>query len=126
MTLATVSLAMKPANERFPAGYGKVESLGSLGVSGMLLLGGFAMGWGGLVALCQQFIPGFAELAETLGLLHSHGHSHSHGDLGPNIHAAWLAGGSILVKEWLYRASTSSPPASPSAPHFIPPRSDLT
>jgi len=106
MTLATVSLAMKPPSERFPNGYGKVESLGSLGVSGILLAGGFAMGWAAVLSLCQQFIPGFAELADTLGLMaHSHGHAHGGADLGPNINAAWLAAGSIVIKEWLYRAS---------------------
>lgn len=64
------------------------------------------MGWAALIALCQQFFPDFAETAAHYGLLpHSHGHSHSHGGLGPNINAAWLAGGSIIIKEWLYRAS---------------------
>lgn len=116
MTLATVSLAMKPPSERFPGGYGKVESLGSLGVSGMLLAGGFMMGWAGFMALCQQFIPGFAELMEHLGML-GHSHGHSHGDMGPSLHAAWLAGGSILIKEWLYRASTKSLPFSPILKH---------
>jgi divalent metal cation (Fe/Co/Zn/Cd) transporter len=107
MTLATVSWSLKPPSERFPSGYGKVESLGSLGVSGLLLGGGFIMGWAAIIALCQQFFPEFAETAAHLGLIgHSHhGHSHSHADLGPNINAAWLAGGSILIKEWLYRAS---------------------
>ncbi|KAF2192668.1 hypothetical protein K469DRAFT_694738 [Zopfia rhizophila CBS 207.26] len=106
MTLATVSWSLKPPSERFPSGYGKVESLGSLGVSGILLGGGLMMGWAALIALCQQFFPDFAEAAAHWGLLpHSHGHSHSHDDLGPNINAAWLAGGSILIKEWLYRAT---------------------
>ncbi len=106
MTLATVSLALKPPSEKFPSGYGKVESLGSLGVSGILLAGGFFMGWTAILTLCQQFIPGFAELADTLGLMsNGHGHNHGHSDLGPNINAAWLAGGSIAIKEWLYRAS---------------------
>jgi cation diffusion facilitator family transporter len=106
MTLATVSWSIKPPSERFPSGYGKVESLGSLGVSGILLTGGMMMGWAALIALCQQFFPDFAEAAAHWGLLpHSHGHSHSHGDLGPNINAAWLAGGSIIIKEWLYRAT---------------------
>lgn len=109
MTLATVSLALKPPSKQFPGGYGKVESLGSLGVSGILLIGGFMMGWAAVVTLCQQFIPGFAELMDTLGLMPHHGHDHSHTDLGPNINAAWLAGGSILIKEWLYRASQYSP-----------------
>lgn len=44
MTLATVSFALKPPTDRFPNGYGKIESLGSLGVSSLLLLGGMAMG----------------------------------------------------------------------------------
>jgi divalent metal cation (Fe/Co/Zn/Cd) transporter len=44
MTLATVSFALKKPTKRFPNGYGKIESLGSLGVSSLLLLGGVAMG----------------------------------------------------------------------------------
>jgi divalent metal cation (Fe/Co/Zn/Cd) transporter len=109
MTLATVSWSLKLPTSRFPSGYGKVESLGSLGVSGILLGGGVMMGWAALIALCQQFFPEFAEMAANFGLIgHSHGHSHGaseHVDLGPNINAAWLAGGSIIIKEWLYRAS---------------------
>jgi len=44
MTLATVSWALKPPTDRFPNGFGKIESLGSLGVSSLLLFGGLAMG----------------------------------------------------------------------------------
>ncbi len=62
------------------------------------------MGWTALMALLQQFYPDLAELAAEWGVW-GHGHGHSHSDLGPNINAAWLAGGSILIKEWLYRAS---------------------
>ncbi|OAG10474.1 uncharacterized protein CC84DRAFT_1184501 [Paraphaeosphaeria sporulosa] len=106
MTLATVSWSLKPPSERFPSGYGKIESLGSLGVSGILLGGGMMMGWAALVALAQQFFPDAAHFAAEWGLLpHSHGHAHGAGSLGPNINAAWLAGGSILIKEWLYRAT---------------------
>lgn len=106
MTLATVGWSLKPPSERFPSGYGKIESLGSLGVSGILLGGGFLMGWTALIALCQQFFPEAAALAANWGLLpHSHGHHHGVEGLGPNINAAWLAGASILIKEWLYRAS---------------------
>lgn len=59
-----------------------------------------------VVALTQQFFPEVAEVLAHLGLL-GHGHHHHHGaeDLGPNLNAAWLAGGSILIKEWLYRAT---------------------
>lgn len=105
MTLATVSWSLKPPTARFPSGYGKVESLGSLGVSGILLTSGMLMGWAALFQLSQMFIPGLAELLEHLGLV-GHSHAHDHGtELGPNINAAWLAAGSIAIKEWLYRAT---------------------
>ena len=96
MTLGTVAWALKPPTSRFPSGYGKIESLGSLGVSGLLLTGGVLMGLNSCNVLCDQFL-GFE-------LLHAF-HSHSHGI--PDWNAAWLAGGSIIVKEWLYRASKS-------------------
>ncbi|PHH82353.1 hypothetical protein CDD82_6255 [Ophiocordyceps australis] len=105
LTLATVSWSLKPPTDRFPMGYGKIESLGSLGVSSMLLIGGLYMGWESAISLYGHFNPEAAHvLFEHIG----HGHSHSHGaaDLGvPSIHAAWLAAGTILVKEWLYRAT---------------------
>lgn len=61
-----------------------------------------------VMALAQQFFPEMAHFLSHIGIFehgHSHGHSHGGGDLGPNINAAWLAGGSILIKEWLYRAT---------------------
>lgn len=106
MTLATVSWSLKPPTARFPSGYGKIESLGSLGVSGLLLCGGFLMGLNACEALYHQF---FVDAVAAAG--HGHGgifgHSHSHGpsNMGPNINAAWLAAGSIVVKEYLYQAS---------------------
>lgn len=106
MTLGTVSWSLKPPSSRFPSGYGKIESLGSLGVSSLLLVGGVLMGLNACDVLYHEF---FVNAAGAVG--HSHGgifgHSHSHGagELGPNINAVWLAGGSIIVKEYLYRAS---------------------
>lgn len=107
LTLATVSWSLKPPTDRFPMGFGKVESLGSLGVSGMLLVGGFYMGWESAISLYGHFNPeGAHNLFEHVG--HAHGHSHNPADLGiPNIHAVWLAAGTILIKEWLYQASMS-------------------
>lgn len=106
MTLATVAWALKPPNERFPLGYGKFESLGSLGVSSLLLAGGVLMGLSSVTDLCHIYLPAVHEAMEHIGMLgHSHGHSHQI----PNIQAAWLAGGSVVVKEWLYRASTLQP-----------------
>lgn len=108
-TLATISYSLKAATARFPLGYGKVESLGALGVSGLLLSGGIMIGLQAIMALCQQFFPELAHILSHVSLFeHGHDHSHIHGvdgELGPNINAAWLAGGSILVKEWLYRAT---------------------
>ncbi|KAH9826852.1 mitochondrial metal transporter 2-like [Teratosphaeria destructans] len=105
-TLATISYSLKAASARFPLGYGKIESLGALAVSGLLLSGGIMIGLQSIMALCQQFFPEVAHFLSHLSIF-EHGHNHSHGatDLGPNINAAWLAAGSIAVKEWLYRAT---------------------
>ncbi|KAL1884794.1 mitochondrial metal transporter [Paecilomyces lecythidis] len=108
MTLGTVSWSLKPPTERFPNGYGKVESIGALGVSSLLLCGGVFMGLNATEVLLGLFFPEIAETLSHAGLLghgHSHGHSHGAEALGPNINAAWLAGGSIIVKEYLYHAT---------------------
>ncbi|KAL1962925.1 hypothetical protein VTN77DRAFT_9021 [Rasamsonia byssochlamydoides] len=108
MTLGTVAWSLKPPTERFPNGYGKIESLGALGVSSLLLCGGVFMGLNAGEVLLSQFFPEAFEALAHSGLLghgHSHGHSHGVEALGPNVNAAWLAGGSIIVKEWLYRAT---------------------
>ena len=114
MTLATISWSLKPATDRFPSGYGKIESLGALGVSSLLLFGGIGIGLNGLDALYTQFFLEAAahahEHAESAGGLFSflgHSHDHGHGHALPDLNAAWLAAGSIVIKEWLYRASKS-------------------
>lgn len=109
MTLATISVALKPPTAIYPNGFGKVESFGSLFVSGLLLTGGLLMAQHAGFALFNQFFPDlFHHAAEAAG--HSQGifgHSHDHSAAAtiPNINAAWLAGGSIIVKEYLYRTS---------------------
>lgn len=105
MTLATVSWALKPPTERFPSGYGKIESLGALGVSGLLLFGGMGIGLNAMDALYTQFFVEELHEGHSHGLFSFLGHSHSHAGSLPDLNAAWLAGGSIVVKEWLYRAS---------------------
>ena len=100
LTLLTVTWSLKPPTPLFPLGFGKVESLGSLGVSGMLLLGGMWMCYGSSIALYAHL---FADPSHVHDLLsHAHTHSHSH---APSIHAAWLAGGTVVIKEWLYQKS---------------------
>ena len=91
MTLATISYSLRPPSKKFPVGYGKVESLGALAVSGILLSGGFMIGMQALVALTQQFFPDIASFLSSIGVfghIHSHGHSHH-----------------IVIKEWLYRST---------------------
>ncbi|RVX74654.1 hypothetical protein B0A52_01781 [Exophiala mesophila] len=109
MTLATISWSLKPATDRFPSGFGKIESLGALGVSGLLLFGGMGIGLNGLDALYTQIFLDTVEHAHdhaehSHGLFSFLGHSHSHGVL-PDLNAAWLAAGSIVIKEWLYRST---------------------
>ncbi len=125
LTLATVSWSLKPPTTRFPSGYGKIESLGAMGVSSLLLTGGIALGWhSGEILYNQFFIDAAASAMEhshdhghsheggLFSKIFSHNHSHNPADMGiPSIHAAWIAGGSIVVKEYLYRASKI--PASP-------------
>ncbi|ODV80929.1 uncharacterized protein CANTADRAFT_46495 [Suhomyces tanzawaensis NRRL Y-17324] len=126
LTLATVNVATKvgtPIN--FPLGYGKIETVGSLLVSGVLLFAGVSVGWSSLLQIFEFTLPSFLyDYVATIQIGHSHshgapssspsGHSHSHSHLGseesapvvrdiPNINAAWLAAASIVVKELLYR-----------------------
>ncbi|KAL4917991.1 cation efflux family-domain-containing protein [Aspergillus aurantiobrunneus] len=105
LTLGTVAWSLKPPSERFPNGYGKIESIGALGVSGLLLCGGVFMGLNSGQVLLDQFFPEAAEAISHLEIGHGHSHSHGVDVLGPSIHAAWLAAGSIIVKEWLYHAT---------------------
>lgn len=105
LTLATVSLGTKPPTKSFPNGYGRVETLGSLGVSALLILAGFSMGWNGLFTMIHH-IFGDLPYLDTIASLGGHGHSHSHdnNDIA-DLDAAWIALASIAVKEWLYHAT---------------------
>jgi cation diffusion facilitator family transporter len=115
LTLFSVGWSNRKATPRYPNGYGKIESLGALGVSGLLLFGGVGMGANALDALYMQFFMDALEETHRHGLFSFLGHDHSHGATLPDLNAAWLAGGSIIVKEWLYRASTSSVLPLPTA-----------
>ncbi|KAK3375357.1 cation efflux family-domain-containing protein [Podospora didyma] len=105
LTLATVSWSLRPPTKQFPLGFGKVESLGSLGVSSMLLFGGLFMCMNSCTSLYAHLLLDPDAAAAMLEHGHHHGHSHSHGHDGPSLHAAWLAAGTVAVKEWLYHAT---------------------
>lgn len=98
LTLGTVTFSGREVNEEFPNGYGKVETLGSLGVSGILLLAGISMGWGSISDI------------SGIDLKFGHSHSHSHSEFGDaenevDLNAMWLALASIGVKEWLFQST---------------------
>lgn len=133
LTLATVNVLSKIGSPtRFPLGYGKIETIGSLLVSGVLLFAGISVGWSSLLQILEFTLPHYIyEYVSMIQIGHSHSHaaidtsdstslqvhSHSHGggntDLtsanvatqpqSPAIAGAWLAGGSILVKELLFK-----------------------
>lgn len=123
VTLFTLIFSMRPPSPRYPLGYGKFESLGTITVSIFLLLGGLGIGlhsWGLLSQTLQTTLSNNKELPSWLAnLLHSlisvssidpheHGHSHSPGmgegeSLSPSAILFPLFG--ILVKEYLYRAT---------------------
>lgn len=125
LTLATVNVASKIGTPtKFPLGYGKLETIGAFLVSAILLFAGVSVGWSSLLQIFEFVLPAHLyEIASHIHIGHDHshtdlgsvggGHSHSHVDgVGadltahreiPNINAAWLAGGSIIAKELLYR-----------------------
>ncbi|BFZ60768.1 mitochondrial metal transporter [Saitoella coloradoensis] len=106
LTLSTISISSRAPTATFPLGFGKVETLGAVGVSGILILTGFGIGWSSLVQLIT--IATGVNVAEVVGELgHSHSHSHSHGAITgiTDINAAWLALGSIAIKEWLFHST---------------------
>ncbi|EMG47763.1 hypothetical protein G210_1789 [Candida maltosa Xu316] len=123
LTLATVNVAAKVGTPtKFPLGYGKIETIGAFSVSAILLFAGISVGWSSLLQIFEFVLPTHLyEIASHIHIGHDHSHtdiggqhshSHSHIDDGanmtvhreiPNINAAWLAAGSIVAKELLYR-----------------------
>ncbi|GMM36967.1 Mmt1 protein [Saccharomycopsis crataegensis] len=109
LTLFTISFSSRHPDSLFPNGYGKIESLGSLSVSSLLLVAGVSIGYSSLVQILGPMVP--ASIIEVIHhyqeLFHIHsssGHSHAHAH-ATDINAAWIAAGSIAVKEWLYQAT---------------------
>lgn len=122
LTLATVNVANKRGTvDRFPLGYGKIESMGTMLVSGVLLFAGFTVGWSSLLLIFEFLLPSHIYDYLLVLQVHSHshatfdapteGHSHSHSHEVatplPNLNAAWLALASIGVKELLFRKTMS-------------------
>lgn len=108
LTLFSVSWAGQKPNKDFPYGYGKIETVGSLAVSTILAMAGVSIGWSSLCAIVGPIIP--HTIVETVTSFMGHGTEHAghtHG-ITPdvtNINAAWIAGGSIVMKEWIFQAT---------------------
>ncbi|TKY90178.1 hypothetical protein EX895_000176 [Sporisorium graminicola] len=124
VTLFCWKMSQKPPSASHPLGYGKYETMGSLGVSLVLVAGAVGIGFHsyGLLlealqptlqhapAALQAFGQFTGSLASAGGLLHDHHDHHGvasgeggAGLLDPN--AMWFALLSIVVKEWLYHAT---------------------
>ncbi|CDH14878.1 related to Mitochondrial metal transporter 1 [Zygosaccharomyces bailii ISA1307] len=105
LTLLSVGLAGNKSTKDYPFGYGKIETVGSLAVSTILTTAGLSIGWSSLCAIVGPIVP--QTLLETFAHFvgHSHGHSHSVAQDVTNVNAAWIAAGSIVVKEWIFQAT---------------------
>lgn len=102
LTLATIHFIKKPPSQYFPDGYGKIEAMGAFGVNSLLVFAGLSMGWSGITTVAQTLIPD-STLMHYIGMLgHGHSHSHGHTDIA-DWNAAWIALGSIFVKEALFQ-----------------------
>ena len=102
LTLLSVGLSSREPTAEYPDGYGKIETLGSLSVSTILAVAGLSIGWSSLCAIVAPLLP-----HTVMDILTAYTHTHSHGATSDvaDINAAWIAGGSIVVKEWIFRAT---------------------
>lgn len=115
VTLFCWKMSQKPPSASHPLGYGKYETMGSLGVSLVLVAGAVGIGFHSYGLLLEALQPTLAHAPAALQALGSFTgsiaslHSHDHGAatqggvLDPN--AMWFALLSIVVKEWLYHAT---------------------
>lgn len=107
LTLGTVSLSRRPPSESFPNGLGKIEPLGALAVLALLVTAGLSIGWSSVVGVATTVMPDsvFA-FTEWAALWHLADPPRAVQTAPPvDINAAWLAGGLVVVKEWLFRAT---------------------
>lgn len=87
VTLATVKLSRKPADSRQPYGYGRFETLGTLGVSGLLMAAGGACAYH-VVDILVPVLSGDPFPTVTM--------------VPAALSCAVL---SVLIKEWLYQVT---------------------
>lgn len=127
VTLFCWKMSQKPPSASHPLGYGKYETMGSLGVSLVLVAGAVGIGFHSYGLLLEALQPTLqhapaalqalgsftGSIASAGGLFHDHAHHHTSDVAGAHAHgggvldpnAMWFALLSIVVKEWLYRAT---------------------
>lgn len=105
LTLSTVSITRRAPTKYYPNGFGRIEAMGTFGVSVILMYAGISMAGSSLMVLTEQFIgPGV--VMNILSFMHL---GHAHGGEGlssiADWNAAWIALISIIVKEALFQAT---------------------
>jgi len=117
VTLFAWKLSQKPPSRKYPYGFGKFETLGTISIS--VLLTGGALGIGfhsynllidALTSTISTVPPGIIQdvfqVVQNLPVPEiGHAHTHAHGVHGSVLdpNAAWFAAIGVLSKEWLYR-----------------------
>ncbi|KAI7770090.1 hypothetical protein LZL87_013505 [Fusarium oxysporum] len=108
LALVTVKWSLRPATRQFPYGYGKFESLGALGVSTTLLIGGTTTGYSSLWALATRFFPtySFCVTSQIPMPVGSFDHTFLAGGPMSSMLIIGLSVATVAVKEWLYQETT--------------------
>ncbi|KAF5710018.1 Cation efflux family [Fusarium globosum] len=108
LALVAITWGSRPPTSHFPYGHGKIESLGALGVSAILLMGSLSMGFDSLQFLLLPFRQGKQSV-----IIHGPTHEEAtvgtfvylDGDLLSHIFVIGISLVTITAKEWLYSAS---------------------
>jgi len=122
VTLFAWRFSKRAPTAKYPYGFGKFETLGTTTVALLLISGAIGIGFHSLHLLihhlteaastlppgpAQAAIQNVTSVAQSVSSAVSvgvgHGHSHGGGVLDPN--AAWFALASVVLKEWVYRAT---------------------
>ncbi|KAK4357277.1 hypothetical protein RND71_022887 [Anisodus tanguticus] len=106
VALLSFKAARVPKDKEHPYGHGKFETLGALGISGVLLATAGGIGWHALDVLLGMWSAAPEVVNQSMTDLHVHEHNHSghhHGiDMDHPILALNVTILSIAVKEGLY------------------------
>ncbi|KAF5234217.1 hypothetical protein FANTH_12217 [Fusarium anthophilum] len=103
IALVAITWGSRPPTKQFPYGHGKIESLGAFGVSTILLVGGFSMGFNSLHLLLKSFWSGKPSITHEeahVGTLFC-----SDGGLVSHMIVIGISLATIAAKEWLYSAT---------------------